>query len=556
MTTFILRNGLFRTGDPRRPLASSMLVEHGLIALVGDDLANPHGVPEVDLRGRTVVPGFVDAHCHPGSVARSGWHVRLPWTEDRQELLEFIQRYAQEHPATEQPMLYFEYYPGAMFREALPTKELLDSVVRDRPVLCQHFGEHEHWVNSRMLELMGVTRDTPDPVPGLRMFVRDDDGEPTGLLRENVHEEFLPEVYRRLGWKPHQDLSPESIGPFLNFLRRRGVVAVFDAVIEDEQMVAAVADLDRRGELGMYYEGALQFSTREDLPRVLKQVASLQASYGGPHVRVRTVKLFLDGTNELGTSALLPTGGHGADHLEGLAMSPEDLTGCLLACSDADVDMHIHVVGDRGFRAACDAVAMAQAACAESGESWRTQVTLAHCELVDPADMGRPAELGIIINWTPHWSGGYFGDTAHPVVGAERWNRMYRFTEMAASGATIAFSSDVVTQYEAHRADPLFGMQVGATRLDPEFPLDADRWEGGLRPEPSARLSTDLLLTGYTSGGARQLRLDDRLGILAAGRPATMAVLDADPLSADPAALMYIDVAAVLFEGRVTAGSL
>jgi len=157
-----------------------------------------------------------------------------------------------------------------------------------------------------------------------------------------------------------------------------------------------------------------------------------------------------------------------ADHRGDIGMETAELTRCFLLCNTEGVDVHIHVVGDRSFRTACDAVEAARNELAATGDAWRIQVTLAHCELVDPADMHRPAELGIIVNWTTHWSGAYFGEAAKKHLGDERWDRMYRFNEIAESGALLTFSSDVVTSYELHRSNPLFGMQVAATRVDPD----------------------------------------------------------------------------------------
>jgi predicted amidohydrolase YtcJ len=152
-------------------------------------------------------------------------------------------------------------------------------------------------------------------------------------------------------------------------------------------------------------------------------------------------------------------------------METAELTRCFLLCNTEGADVHIHVVGDRSFRTACDAVEAARTELAATADEWRIPVTLAHCELVDPADMLRPAELGIVVNWTTHWSGAYFGEAAKKHLGDERWDRMYRFNEIAERGALLTFSSDVVTSYELHRSNPLFGMQVAATRVDPEYPL-------------------------------------------------------------------------------------
>ncbi|WP_328293994.1 amidohydrolase family protein [Kineococcus sp. NBC_00420] len=558
--SLILSNANIHTSDPERPHADTIVIDGEHIAFVGaaDSWDAPEGSDTVDLGGRTIVAGFVDAHAHPAMISRSAWHTTLPWTHDAEELLEFVRRYAAEHPRDEAPYLYFEYYPSTLFPAGQPTKELLDRVVDDRPVLCTDFSDHEHWVNSRMLELMGVTARTPDPIPGLQVFVRDEDGEPTGLLREFAHLPFLETMYDRLGWRPPEHITPELLAPVLDQLTANGVTAVFEAILEDDEVLAAAQELDRRGELDLYYEGAVVFRELRELPTALEKAHEYHERYGGARIRVRTLKLMLDGTNESGNSAVLePLCRAGNGHELGeMAMSTEELTSCLLTCNDDGTDLHVHLVGDRSFRSACDAVAAARTACAATGTPWRTQVTLAHCELVDPADMHRPAELGIIVNWTPHWSGGYFGEEGRAHLGDGRWNRMYRFTEFVASGATLTFGSDTVTQYEAHRGSPLFGMQVAATRVDPEFPLDASRYPRGVRPPEDAGLGPDVLLRGHTLDAARQLRLDDRMGSLTPGKLANLVVLGEDPLTVDPSRLSEVTVDAVVFEGTVVAGSL
>lgn len=555
----VLANAKVYTCDESAPTADTVVVEDGTITFVGDARSwhDATGLPVYDLGGRTVLPGLIDSHTHPTMVAQSFWHVRLPWTTDVDEILDFIRRYAEAHPPAEAPFLYFEYYPSSTFADNPPTKELLDTAVSDRPCLCQDFSEHEHWVNSKMLELMEITRDTPDPVPGLEMFVRDETGEATGLLREMVHLHFIDKLYDKIGWTPPRELTPARVGRFFRFMTEHGVTALFEALVEDDEILQAVTELDRRGELNMYYEGALRFRNSEDLPGVIEALKSYRTTYASKHVNLNTVKLFLDGTNETGNSAVLaPMCSHTpADHGD-IGMETDELTRCFLSCNAEGIDVHIHVVGDRAFRVACDAVEAARNELAATGGHWTIQVTLAHCELVDPADMHRPAELGIIVNWTTHWSGAYFGEAAKKHLGDERWDRMYRFNEIAESGAVLAFSSDVVSGYELHRGNPLFGMQVAATRVDPEYPLSPDVYPGSVRPRADARLSRELLLAGYTINGAKQLRLSDAMGSLEVGKVANLCVLSADPFEVEPSAVGEVKFDAVVFEGRVVAGSL
>jgi predicted amidohydrolase YtcJ len=557
----VISNATIYTANGAQPWADTMVVRGDRVAFVGrrEDWPSDATDDERDVAGALVMPSFVDSHTHPTMVSKSSWHVRLPWTHDVAELVEFIRDYANSHSPQDAPFLYFEYYPTAMFSDSGgPTKELLDSAVSDRPVLVQDFSEHAHWVNSQMLELMGVNRETPDPVPGLEMFVRDANGEPTGHLYEMVYEHFLDDMYAKLRWHPPEQLTAESVRPFFDFMNDHGVTAVFEAWLADEDALKAMAELEKDGQLHCFIEAAPRFWSLKDLPEAIETLQRYQAKYGSERIRVRTLKLFLDGTNESGNSALLAplmSEPSGTDR-GSIQMDVGELTECLLMCNDADVDVHIHLVGDRSFRVACDAVEAAQSAMTRQRGEWRIQVTLAHCELVDRADMTRPAQLGIFVNWSTHWSGGYFGEQSRMHLGDERWNRMYAFNEIADAGGQVTFSSDVVTNYELQRGNPFFGMQVAATRIDPEYPLDPERYPDSVRPDTSSRLSLERLVQGYTIVGACQLRIDDRVGSLEVGKLANFMVLSENLFTVDLDKISQVNPVAVVFEGEVIRGQL
>ncbi|MEU9345286.1 amidohydrolase family protein [Streptomyces sp. NPDC048278] len=556
----VLKNALVYTSNAARPWADTLVVDGSRIAFVGkeSDWDRRDPIAEIDMEGRMILPGLIDSHTHPTRVAKSQWHVRLPWTHDLAEILRFIREFGDEHPKEEMPFLYFEYYPSTLFGDGRPTKELLDSAISDRPVLCQDHSEHSHWVNSRMLELLEVTKDTPDPMPGLEMFARDEHGQPTGHVLENAHQHFLQTMYDSLGWCPPEEITAENILPVLRFMSEYGVTALFEALTDDEDTLRALSELEADGKLHLYYEGSQRFRTLDDLPAAVAKAQELQSTYGSGRIRTRTLKLFLDGTNENGNSALLEPWSNdpAGQNLGEIQMEAAELTECLLLCNSSDLDLHIHMVGDRAFRTACDAVEAARARTAATGEPWRTQVTFAHCELVDPQDMARPAELDIIVNWTTHWSGGYFGEESKNYLGEARWNRMYEFNAIAEHGAALTFSSDVVTNYELHRASPFFGMQVAQSRIDPEFPLDTQKHADGVRPNGTSRLTLERMLNGYTIAGARQLRIDDRVGSLEVGKVANFVVLPENVFGLGSAELRTMKPSAVFFEGETVVGSL
>lgn len=554
-----IRNTRIYTCDEKKPWAEAISFEDDRITYVGSGEGAPAGGREFDAKGKTILPGFVDSHNHPGMVSQSSWHITLPWFEKAEDLLAFVRQYAQEHPKEEIPFLYFEYYPTTMFDENGPTKELLDTAVSDRPCLCQDFGEHLHWVNSKMLECMGVTKDTPDPVPGLEMFVRDKNGEPTGWIKEWAWARFAETLFENIGWEAPMTMTPELMEEFFLYTKENGITALGDGILEGEEQLISMTELDKQGKLNLYYDGIVRFWSYEDLPEKIAELREYQKKYTSRHIKLNSVKLFLDGTNESGNAALLeplindPTGTNCGE----IKMDTEELTKCFVLCNRERVDLQIHMVGDRAFRVGCDAVETAQKIAREEGTPWTIQPIFAHCELVDPADFGRPAKLGITINWSCHWAGGYFGTQAISIMGPERWHRMYRIREFLDSGALVAFSSDVTTLYELHRrANPLFGIQISHTRVDPEFPLDPRICPGGVRTPAGQEIPLDALLKGYTINAAKQLHWDHLMGSLEVGKLANMVVISQNPFEVDPMIIKDIAINAVIFDGEVIHGKI
>ncbi|MDO4544990.1 MAG: amidohydrolase family protein [Bacillota bacterium] len=560
----LLRNAKIFTASPKGDWAEALVYEDDKILYVGRDdreeweKVTGNDVKEIDAEGKAVFPGFIDSHIHPAAVAMSAWHIKVPMFDKVEDFLDHIGEYARKHPKEEIPFLYFEYYPTDMFDVGGPTKELLDRVINDRPCLCQDFGEHMHWVNSRMLELMEVDASTPDPVPGLEMFERDEDGNPTGWVKEFAWQHFAEKMYEKIGWTPPETVDEDTLMPVLDFFKEHGITAVFDAVIESEEQLEALKRLEKQGKLKVFYDAAVRFWSYEDLPEKIALLRDYQKKYGGGQLQIRTMKLFLDGTNEAGNGALLEPhiNDPQKENYGEIKMERDELVNCLLLCNEEGLDVHIHIVGDRAFRTGWQAVEQAQGVAAGKGKPWNIQVVLAHCEMVAPEDMGKPAQLGISINWSCHWSGGYFGEEAKNFISEEKWNRMYRFNEMIASGAQVAFSSDVVTYYELERADPLFGIQIANTRIDPQFPLDAERYEGSVRPMKDARIPLSDLFRGYTIEGARQLHKQDVMGSLEAGKTANFCVLAQNPFETEKNKIKDITFAAVVYEGEVIHGAL
>lgn len=336
----------------------------------------------------------------------------------------------------------------------------------------------------------------------------------------------------------------------MSFLNSYGIIAILDGITEGESSMKLFYDMERAGCLNMYYEGTCLLENYEHLDECIATLREWQKKYISKHAGIHTIKFFLDGTNELGNCGVLEPFSNdktGTDY-GNMNMTEDELTKVLIRLNQEAIDMHIHLVGDRSFRTACNAYERAKKEC---NEEWKIYLQLAHCELIDPSDMVRVAELGIIVNWSPHWGGGYFGEAAREWLGDERFNRMYDFTKIIGSGGTVTYSSDVIGQCEAHRANPYFGMECSHTRSDVESPLKC-----GIRQPESAKLPLEEMIKGYTIKGAVPFRFEDRMGSIEKGKLAHLVILKQDLFKVPENEIHKVEPQAVLFKGKLISGNL
>lgn len=563
---WVLTNGKFFTENDKSPWAEAVAIIDDRFAFVGGTLDQRlqdfigENTKVMDLHGKMVLPGIIDGHIHPTTVVKSGWRVQLPHTNDLDELMGAVKAYCEAHSPEEVPYFFGECYATEMFDEHGPDKELLDRYISDRPARMQDFTDHSCWYNTMAIEMLGITKDTPDPEGpmGTIRFIRDGDGNPTGWVQEPGVDNFEDGIFEKIGWAPPKSASEEMVLPFLQQMNKLGIVAMLDGVTEGEEAMKLFHDLDKAGKLHFYYEGTSLLQDFNHLDGAIESLKDWRKKYRSKHVDVHTIKYFLDGTNELGSCASLEPfrNDHTGKNYGQLNMTTEQLTEIIVRLNREGIDLHIHMVCDRAFRTGCDAVEKAQKICSEQGDEWKIYIQFAHCELIHPDDMKRVKDLGIIINWSCHWGGGYFGEAAKEYLGEERWNTMYDFTKIIDSGAVVTYSSDIIGMCEANRCNPFFGMECSHTRVDPEFPLDAQVYPGSVRPPASARLSLEELIRGYTLSGAIPFRFEDRMGSIEEGKLAHMVLLDKNIFEVPKNEIHRVEPAAVFFEGNLISGGL
>jgi predicted amidohydrolase YtcJ len=543
----VLVNGRIYTADDEGTWAEAVAISNGDFVYVGSDAEAATYVGDDtefhDLQGQLVVPGLIDAHTHPGLVSILGGDEELliPTTS-----LEDIQAWLGEYAAeTDDFLLTASSWPNALFGPGEPRKDWLDEVVPDRPVVLFDQSGHSQWANSALFDILGITADTPDPAPGLSEFVRDENGEPTGVIREFA----LADVAGPLFLPEDEDLHRE-LERFIEFLADHGITALMDAgnLGFHDNVYGHLANLESQDELPLRYEGAYHVYRLDQIDVAIDEVNRLRADYGGELLTFNTIKIHYDGALEVGTGATLES--YANQPGTGATLFPtEEITELLVQMQGERMHLHLHNVGDRAVKNALDAVEAAQA---EVGGPLDTQVTLSHIEIIDPADIERFVELGVLANYTPHWQGEYGHEISGTAanLGPEREAGKFPARELEDAGVIVTYSSDVIEIPESWRANPYFGIQIGHLRQEPG--IDNAPIVGGA----AATLTIEQLINGYTRNAAIQLGQDENYGSIEVNKTADLVVLDQNIFTIDPTLISETTPTAIIIAGTVTRGEL
>jgi len=523
--------------SPRRePVA----VADGRVIAVGPaarELAGPR-TEHVDLAGRLLVPGFQDSHIHAVFGGLELGRCELSALGAAEQYLAAVAEYARAHSE-------LEWITGGgwsldAFPNGLPTAAALDAVVPDRPVFLPNRDHHGAWVNSRALELAGITRHTPDPADG--RIERDAQGEPTGMLQEGaigLVESLLPAS------------SDEEIDAAFDraqaLLHSLGITAWQDALVGSglgqPDNFGAYLRAARSGRLTARVRGALWWERDRGSEQIegFIERRRIGRAEGDGRFDPGSVKIMQDGIIENGTAALnspyvAPCGCGSTLSNSGLSfIDPELLRGYVTQLDEAGFQVHFHALGDRAVREALDAVEVARKA---NGPSVHRH-HLAHLQVVHPEDIARFAALDAVANIQPLWAchEPQMDELAIPVLGAERAQWQYPFRALLASGAALAAGSD----WPVTSPDPIQGAHVAVNRVTPGG--------NGAPLTPDQRLTLAEALTAYTAGTAYVNHLD-RAGRIAPGMLADLTVLDRDPFDGPSEAIHETRVTATYVGGE------
>ncbi len=522
----LVKNARIWTGNRKRPYAQDMVIDGKKILLIGteNDINEfPSIKPEnvIDAENHMVIPSFLDPHTHVTAVADSMWILVLERGKynSLDEILEAVREYSLVHPKEEVPFIYATSCPTEWMKNA--TKETFDKYVSDRPALLCDQGFHQCLINSCMLDMMEVSKNTPYDPSTTMNYERYEDGTPNGIVYEHRYEKDIHKMYEKINWYPPEQDNQEYLKPYLNQMNTWGIAGVLDGFTENEKTLKGFSELESSGKLHMYYHGNSLFMNLSDLDDAIGRAIEWQKKYDSDLIKTDSCKLFLDGTNEIGTAALMDPFVSDPNNFGKINMSEEDLCKAIIKLNSAKLHLQIHLVGDRAFHTAVNAYEKAKDMIEDLGRSMYTKVTLLHCELTKPYDRKRAAPLGIRINITPHWNAGCFGSEAIKYVGQDRFDTFYSFNDFFRTGAHISCSSDTVDKEDMPRTNPFVGIEVGHTRRDKDSEFE-------YRKPLSECLSVEDLMYGYTIEAADCMHESERAGSLEPGKDANFCILSQD----------------------------
>jgi len=520
----ILYNGDIHTLDVARPRCRAIAIAGDRVLAVGDNdamrgLKAPAG-KAIDLRGRTVTPGFTDAHLHFLSYGLGLKEIELAGVSTLAEAQARVAAHAAETPAGH--WLHGRGWDHTLWGSGdFPTRQDLDRAAPEHPVFLRRKCGHAGWANTAALELAGITADTTDPFGGA--IDRDPHtGQPTGILKE-----LAMDLMFRLFQEPTLDEAAAAIRAAIPHAHRAGLVGVH--TMEGAGAFRAFQQLQAAGELNLR---VLMQIPEDNLDAAIQ--TGLRSGFGNARLRIGGVKIFSDGALGARTAHMLePFEGEPTNYGIPVATA-EHLHEVIGKASRAGIAAYVHAIGDAANRVVLDAVEASRRA----GEGAGLRHRIEHAQIVHPADVPRFAALGVIASMQPIHA-------TQDMLAADRlWSKRsahaYAWRSLLNAGATLSFGSDSPVE----DLSVMKGIHAAVTRRRPDGSPGPDGWYG------EQRLTVGEAVYAYTAGCAYASGEEAVKGVLSPGKLADLVVLSQDIFANDPMAIADTEVVATMLDGQ------
>lgn len=470
----VLKNASIYTMDQSRTRAQALAIRDGRIVYVGSDEGVCGWIDEqtrvLDLQKRLVLPGFMDAHMHPTIGAPSYmYNIVLNGVVGLDRVLATIRDFVAKHPDEE---TYEGYgFIRTDYDEVGPRKEWLDEIVPDRPVVIQSDSGHSMWVNSKALEMVGITRDTVAPV-GAEISKDPVTGEPAGLIIGLDYMKIFDRIRPKL---TVEKMKRAYTWLFDEWFLKEGLTAVFDAEISLENLTffTAYRELAESGQLKCRVRGAWMITehTYEDLEENLKKAKRLSETLHTPYFQINAVKVFADGILEERNAYMLEPYADSTDGWRGEPVwTPGQMKKIFQMADKYGFQIHVHQIGDAAAEEVLDCLEYVQ----HVNGKRDSRHTIAHLECVRDEDIARMGKLGVEAVVSPEWSAvdQVYVDHYRTAIG-NRVESIYKLRTYLNCGVHISSHCDF------NVSDPEIDLRIynGVTRTIPEKTF-LDYYEG------------------------------------------------------------------------------
>lgn len=535
----ILINGKVYTMDPGNPVAEAVAIDGNIIKVVGreDDILamKDEGTEVIDMRGAMVLPGFIDAHCHPSMTAYFINAIEFNEEMSLEEVLDTLRKAVEAEP--DRASYVGAGYNEFIFDEETPySLKLLDDICPDKPVILMGSGFHACWVNSRAFELAGITAETPDPLPGFQYFEKDAEGNLTGHVVETEAENM---IFRKIDFFD-DDMLEESYVKMSEEFSRVGVTA-FACCGNFDWMGSKPYEMEwkltREDKVAQRFFDCTFVDSQDKAQQAVEDLRRLNEMYDDDKCRVNTYKVILDGTFETKSASV------SFPYIEGYEPIPPVLEGetireLYVKVAGLGFDIHTHAIGDRAARASLDGAEAVRAAGLDD-----IRLTNAHTQFVKKEDRDEFGRLNIIANTSGGWHYWYPGieETLGPIKDEE-----FMLKEIADGGALITMGSDRPADEVGY--DPRLAIVTAMTRRYAGAFDDPDMLT--LKPEDQ-RLSLQTCLEAYTVNAAYQLHMENKLGQIKEGAYADIVAFEKDMFDLQPKEILTDEVTMTMFDGTI-----
>lgn len=544
---YIFKNGAVYTIESKNPKAEAVAVTAKKISYVGSNKGANVFVGKntkvIDLKGKMLLPGFVEAHIHPTlALFAAGADLQ---SDSLDEVLARVKTWADAHPDAKLIQGFGWRY--TLFPTTGPTKEALDKLFPDKPALLVGIDCHSAWVNSKALQMAGIDARTPDPAPGVSYFQRDPKtNEPTGWVVETPAEQ---QVLAKLN-PPTPEVVMAAVTQELPKFAAAGITAAWDAgiaTVPTERGLEGYQQLEKESKLPVRIVASYYWNNPA-ITDPVDRVLALRKTFNSELVQARTLKIMFDGGEAQHTAVMLQPYADRPGFLGEFAVDRKLVEAAVLKAQANGVDTHAHCYGDAATRAYLDAVEKARMAYPNSP----SRHTAAHVIFLADQDVPRFARLNVTMQSSAQWA------TPDPtirrtaeIVGEDvAFREFYRMSSVLKAGGRLALGSDWPASGYVVTYRPLDAIQVAMTRaILPQYGKDQFR---PVLPPENERITLDQALKAYTVDAAYVLGMEGRIGSLKVGKLADIVVIDKDLHKLAPGDISSAKVQFTMMNGRIT----